>query len=125
MYPSLLQLFIDADTNKDGLVIKASFFKLFDAAETLSRIYEYAPADFKLYQTEAEDAARQNSVRLNGSEIHWNHEWRMVEIHKGILHFNYMYVHEEVSRFRIFFKSTSEYYRIFWKHTFPSCRFKL
>ena len=86
MYPSLLQLFIDADTNKDGLVSKASFFKLFDAAETLSRIYEYAPADFKLYQTEAEDAARQNSVRLNGSEIRWNHEWRMVWIHKGILH---------------------------------------
>ena len=74
IFSCLLQLFIDADMNKDGLVGKASFFKLFDAAETLSRIYEYAPADFKLYQTEAEDAARQNSVRLNGSEIHWNHE---------------------------------------------------
>ena len=38
MYPSLLQLFIDADMNKDGLVGKASFFKQFDAAETLPRI---------------------------------------------------------------------------------------
>ena len=78
MYHSLLQLFIDADTNEDGPVSKASFSKLFDAAATLPRIYEYAPADFKLYKTEAEDAARQNNVRLNGSEIHWNHEWRLV-----------------------------------------------
>ena len=43
---SLLQLFIDADTNEDGLVSKA---KLFDAAATLPRIYEKAHADFKLY----------------------------------------------------------------------------
>ena len=44
MYHSLLQLFIDADTNEDG-----SKAKLFDAAATLPRIYEKAHADFKLY----------------------------------------------------------------------------
>merc|ERR1712111_41771 len=32
MYHSLLKLFVDADTNKDGLVSKASFSKLIDAA---------------------------------------------------------------------------------------------
>merc|ERR1711875_194673 len=35
MYHSLLKLFVDADTNKDGLVSKASFSKLIDAAATL------------------------------------------------------------------------------------------
>ena len=38
IFSCLLQLFIDADMNKDGLVGKASFFKQFDAAETLPRI---------------------------------------------------------------------------------------
>merc|ERR1711939_1105422 len=37
MYHSLLKLFVDADTNKDGLVSKASFSKLIDAAATLPR----------------------------------------------------------------------------------------
>merc|ERR1712058_133119 len=60
MYHSLLKLFVDADTNKDGLVSKASFSKLIDAAATLPRAYGYAPADSELYKTEAEkDAARQ------------------------------------------------------------------
>merc|ERR1711973_950406 len=60
MYHSLLKLFVYADTNKDGLVSKASFSKLIDAAATLPRAYGYAPADSELYKTEAEkDAARQ------------------------------------------------------------------
>merc|ERR1712133_177709 len=59
MYHSLLKLFVDADTNKDGLVSKASFSKLIDAAATMPRAYGYAPADADLYKTEAEkDAAR-------------------------------------------------------------------
>merc|ERR1711973_1027875 len=63
MYHSLLKLFVDADTNKDGLVSKASFSKLIDAAATLSRAYGYAPADSELYKTEAEkDAARQKMI---------------------------------------------------------------
>ena len=32
IYHSLLKLFVDADTNKDGLVSRASFSKLIDAA---------------------------------------------------------------------------------------------
>merc|ERR1711994_991801 len=50
MYHSLLKLFVDADTNKDGLVSKASFSKLIDAAATLPRVYGYAPADADLYK---------------------------------------------------------------------------
>merc|ERR1712078_308971 len=60
MYHSLLKLFVDADTNKDGLVSKASFSKLIDAAAAMPRAYGYAPADSELYKTEPEkDAARQ------------------------------------------------------------------
>merc|ERR1711868_202226 len=61
MYHSLLKLFVDADTNKDGLVSKASFSKLIDAAAAMPRAYGYAPADSELYKTEHEkDASRQN-----------------------------------------------------------------
>merc|ERR1712029_1158610 len=60
MYHCLLKMFVDADTNKDGLVSKASFSKLIDAAASLPRAYGYAPEDSELYKTEAEkDAARQ------------------------------------------------------------------
>merc|ERR1712112_335962 len=59
MYHSLLKLFVDADTNKDGLVSRASFSNLIDAA-AMPRAYGYAPEDSELYKTEAEkDAARQ------------------------------------------------------------------
>merc|ERR1712243_252931 len=64
MYHSLLKLFVDADTNKDGLVSKGSFSKLIDAA-AMPRAYGYAPADADLYKTEAEkDAARQKMFDL-------------------------------------------------------------
>merc|ERR1712121_625366 len=43
LYHSLLKLFVDADTNKDGLVSKASFSKLIDAAAAMPRAYGYAP----------------------------------------------------------------------------------
>merc|ERR1711915_341903 len=60
MYHSLLKLFVDADTNKDGLVSRASFSKLIDAAAAMPRAYGYAPEDSDLYKTEAEkDASRQ------------------------------------------------------------------
>merc|ERR1712189_100536 len=60
MYHCLLKMFVDADTNKDGLVSKSSFSKLIDAAASLPRAYGYAPEDSELYKTEAEkDAARQ------------------------------------------------------------------
>merc|ERR1712126_724352 len=57
MYHSLLKLFVDADTNKDGLVSRASFSKLTDAAAAMPRAYGYAPEDSALYKTEAEKYA--------------------------------------------------------------------
>merc|ERR1712126_755560 len=54
MYHSLLKLFVDADTNKDGLVSRASFSKLIDAAAAMPRAYGFAPEDSDLYKTEAE-----------------------------------------------------------------------
>merc|ERR1711994_648022 len=79
MYHSLLKLFVDADTNKDGLVSKASFSKLIDAAATLPRVYGYAPADADLYKTEAEkDAARQkmfDSMDLKATGVITFDEW--------------------------------------------------
>merc|ERR1712138_373121 len=69
LYHSLLKLFVDADTNRDGLVSKGSFSKLIDAAAAMPRAYGYAPEDSALYKTEAEkDAARQqmfDSMDLN------------------------------------------------------------
>merc|ERR1711972_539909 len=79
MYHSLLKLFVDADTNKDGLVGKASFSKLIDAAATLPRAYGYAPADSDLYKTEEEkDAARQkmfSSMDLKATGVITFDEW--------------------------------------------------
>merc|ERR1712243_317722 len=60
LYHSLLKIFVDADINKDGLVSKASFSKLIDAAASMPRAYGFAPADSELYKTDADkDAARQ------------------------------------------------------------------
>ena len=54
LYHCLLKMFVDADTNKDGLVSKASFSKLIDMAVSIPRMYEYAPSDDDLYKTEPE-----------------------------------------------------------------------
>merc|ERR1712165_670161 len=79
MYHSLLKLFVDADTNKDGLVSKASFSKLIDAAASMPRAYGYAPADEELYKTDAEkDAARQkmfDSMDLKSTGVITFDEW--------------------------------------------------
>merc|ERR1711931_378215 len=79
LYHSLLKLFVDADTNKDGLVSKASFSKLIDAAATMPRAYGYAPADEELYKTDAEkDAARQkmfDSMDLKSTGVITFDEW--------------------------------------------------
>merc|ERR1711915_675393 len=59
LYHSLLKIFVDADTNQDGLDSKASFSKLIDSAASMPRAYGFAPADSDLYKTEEEkDAAR-------------------------------------------------------------------
>ena len=79
LYHSLLKLFVDADTNRDGLVSKASFSKLIDAAAAMPRAYGYAPEDSELYKTEAEkDAARQkmfDSMDLKSTGVITFDEW--------------------------------------------------
>merc|ERR1711872_632099 len=79
MYHFLLKMFVDADTNKDGLVSKSSFSKLIDAAASLPRAYGYAPEDSELYKTEAEnDAARQkmfDSMDLKSTGVITFDEW--------------------------------------------------
>merc|ERR1711942_246306 len=79
MYHCLLKMFVDADTNKDGLVSKSSFSKLIDAAASLPRAYGYAPEDSELYKTEVEkDAARQkmfDSMDLKSTGVITFDEW--------------------------------------------------
>merc|ERR1712029_1266904 len=79
IYHCLLKMFVDADTNKDGLVSKSSFSKLIDAAATLPRAYGYAPADSELYKTDAEkDAGRQkmfDSMDLKSTGVITFDEW--------------------------------------------------
>merc|ERR1712227_87825 len=79
LYHSLLKLFADADTNRDGLVSRASFSKLIDAAAAMPRAYGYAPEDSELYKTEAEkDAARQkmfDSMGLKSTGVITFDEW--------------------------------------------------
>merc|ERR1711917_218918 len=79
MYHCLLKMFVDADSNKDGLVSKSSFSKLIDAAASLPRAYGYAPEDSDLYKTEAEkDAARQkmfDSMDLKSTGVITFDEW--------------------------------------------------
>merc|ERR1712033_99539 len=79
LYHSLLKIFVDADTNRDGLVSKASFSKLIDAAASMPRAYGYAPADSDLYKTEEDkDAARQemfDSMDLKSTGVITFDEW--------------------------------------------------
>jgi len=79
LYHSLLKIFVDADTNRDGLVSKASFSKLIDAAASMPRAYGYAPADSDLYKTEEEkETARQkmfDSMDLKSTGVITFDEW--------------------------------------------------
>merc|ERR1712215_195301 len=79
LYHCLLKMFVEADTNKDGLVSKASFSKLIDMAASIPRIYGYAPADAELYKTEEEkDKARQKmfeSIDLKSTGVITFDEW--------------------------------------------------
>ena len=54
VYHCLLEMFVDADSNKDGLVSRASFSILIDMAESIPRKYGYAPIDSEMYRTEVE-----------------------------------------------------------------------
>eukprot|EP00092_Neocalanus_flemingeri_P032422 GFUD01035261.1.p1 GENE.GFUD01035261.1~~GFUD01035261.1.p1 ORF type:complete len:259 (-),score=68.08 GFUD01035261.1:49-825(-) len=79
LYHCLLKMFIDADTNKDGLVSKASFSKLIDMAASIPRMYGYAPLDSDLYKTvEEKEKARQkmfDSMDLKNTGVITFDEW--------------------------------------------------
>merc|ERR1712215_132223 len=70
LYNCLIKMFVDVDTNRDGLVSKGSFSKLIDMAASIPRKYGYAPMDAELYKTEVEkEQARQkmfDSMDLKG-----------------------------------------------------------
>merc|ERR1712033_54488 len=69
LYHSLLKLFVDADTNRDGLVSKASFSKLIDAAAAMPRAYGYAPDDSDLYKKEAARQKMFDSMDLKSTGV--------------------------------------------------------
>ena len=66
----MLKLFVDADTNMDGLVSRAHFSQLVDAAAKIPRDYGYAPPDSEMYKNakEKEQARSVNfSIRVQPS----------------------------------------------------------
>ena len=54
LYHCLLKTFMDADSDKDGLVSRASLSRLVDVAASIPRDYGYAPIDPKMNKTEVE-----------------------------------------------------------------------
>merc|ERR1712055_1005239 len=79
LYHCLIKMFVDADTNKDGLVSRGSFSKLIDMAASIPRMYGYAPTDAELYKTEEEkEQARQkmfDSMDLKATGVITVDEW--------------------------------------------------
>jgi len=79
LYHSLLKMFVDADTNKDGLVSRASFSHLIDEAAAMPRAYGYAPTDADLWKDQQEkEAYRQkmfDSMDLKATGVITFDEW--------------------------------------------------
>merc|ERR1712105_264947 len=79
LYHSLLKMFVDADTNKDGLVSRASFSRLIDEAAAMPRAYGYAPTDADLWKDQQEkEAYRQkmfDSMDLKATGVITFDEW--------------------------------------------------
>merc|ERR1712133_37003 len=79
LYHALLKMFVDADTNYDGLVSRDSFSKLVDKAAYIPRAYGYAPPDSELYKSDEErDAARKkmfDSMDLKSTGVITFDEW--------------------------------------------------
>jgi hypothetical protein len=57
LYKGLLKMFMDADTDKDGLSFLS---KLIDMAAPIHRMNRNAPVDSELHKTENKELARQN-----------------------------------------------------------------
>merc|ERR1712048_1293451 len=66
LYHALLKMFVDADTNYDGLVSRDSFSILIDKAASIPRAYGYAPPDSELYKTEDSLDVREDTTLGNG-----------------------------------------------------------
>merc|ERR1711887_204841 len=79
LYHCLIKMFVDADTNKDGLVSRGSFSKLVDMAASIPRMYGYAPSDADLHKNEEEkEQARQkmfDSTDLKATGVITVDEW--------------------------------------------------
>jgi len=79
LYQALLKMFVDADTNYDGLVSRESFSKLVDKAASIPRAYGYAPPDSELYKTEEEKNLTRtkmfNSMDLKNTGVITFDEW--------------------------------------------------
>merc|ERR1719318_25159 len=79
LYHWLLKMFTEADINKEGLVRKASFTKLFDMAVSIPRKYGYVPVELELYKTgEEKEQTIQNmfdSMDSRGTGIITFNEW--------------------------------------------------
>jgi len=79
LYHCLIKMFVDTDTNKDGLVSRGSFSKLIDMAASIPRMYGYAPTDAELYKTEDEkEQARRkmfDSMDLKATGVITVDEW--------------------------------------------------
>jgi len=79
LYHCLIKMFVEADTNKDGLVSRGSFSKLIDMAASIPRMYGYAPDDAELYKTvnEKEQARKKmfDSMDLKGTGVITIDEW--------------------------------------------------
>ena len=72
-------MFVDTDTNKDGLVSRGSFSKLIDMVASIPRMYGYAPIDAEMYKTEDEkEQARRkmfDSMDMQGTDVITVDEW--------------------------------------------------
>merc|ERR1712025_703264 len=70
LYHALLKMFVDADTNYDGLVSRDSFSILIDKAASIPRAYGYAPPDSELYKTEDEKNLARKKM-FDSMELYW------------------------------------------------------
>ena len=79
LYHWLLKMFAESDINKEGLVRKASFIKMFDMAVSIRRMYGYAPVESELYETEQEKEQAMenmfNSMDIGGTGVITFNEW--------------------------------------------------
>merc|ERR1712055_598529 len=70
LYHCLLKMFVEADTNNDGLVGKESFSKLLNLAASIRKLYGYGPSD-----AEVEDKAMFDSMDLKKTGVITFDEW--------------------------------------------------